>query len=287
METAPCATRRFRRKVEDRPQPEPHRRRGAFVKIATYNIHKCRGSDGRARPDRIIGVLREIGADLVALQEVDRRYGARAGLLDLEVLEEQTGLRLLVQSDAPDGHGWHGNALLTSREPRFYRRRRLRLPGVEPRGAIIVELDFGEGPFRVIAAHFGLLRHSRLRQTEALISTFARLPPLPTLLLGDLNEWRQRWRSALSAFEPVFGHQHPLPTFPARRPMFALDRILAWPAGLARDLAVHDTPLARKASDHLPLTALAEPHGVALSPPPELISVNVTAAREEEAALVW
>jgi endonuclease/exonuclease/phosphatase family metal-dependent hydrolase len=236
------------------------------LKVATYNIHKCRGTDGRSRPDRIISVLREIGAEVVALQEVDRRFGSRIGLLDLEALREETGLRLLAQSDAPDGHGWHGNALLVAREPRSYRRMRIRLPGVEPRGAIIADLDFGEGPFRIIAAHFGLLRRSRLSQAGALVTAFGWLAPMPTVLLGDLNEWRVSRRSSLNVFEPLFGEAHPLPSFPSRRPIFPLDRILGWPRGLIHGLAVHDTPLARKASDHLPLTAEADVdgHGLAL-----------------------
>ncbi|MFD1702287.1 endonuclease/exonuclease/phosphatase family protein [Methylopila henanensis] len=225
------------------------------MKIASYNIHKCRGTDGKVRPDRIVGVLGEIGAELVALQEVDHRFGKRIGLLDPDALRAETGLHLLAQSDAPDGHGWHGNALLVAREPQSYRRLRIQLPGVEPRGAIIAELDLGEGPFRVIAAHFGLLRRSRVSQANVLLSAFTWMQPMPTVLLGDLNEWRRRRRSSLSVFEPLFGEPHPLPSFPSRRPIFPLDRILGWPRGLVRNLAVHNTPLARKASDHLPLTA--------------------------------
>ncbi|MET0314434.1 MAG: endonuclease/exonuclease/phosphatase family protein [Hansschlegelia sp.] len=231
------------------------------MKVATYNIHKCRGTDGQMRPDRIIGVLREIGAEVVALQEVDRRFGSRIGLLDLEALHAETGLRLLAQSDAVDGHGWHGNALLVAREPVSYRRARIRLPGVEPRGAILVDLDLGDGPFRIVAAHFGLLRHSRISQARALVTAFGQLPPAPTVLLGDLNEWRRRKRSALNVFEPLFGEAHPLPSFPSRRPIFPLDRILGWPKGLVHSLAVHDTPLARTASDHLPLTGHANVEG--------------------------
>lgn len=228
------------------------------MKVATYNIHKCIGADGRSRPDRTIGVLKEIGAEVVALQEADRRFGSRIGLLDLELLRKETGLRLLVQSDAPDGHGWHGNALLVARDPISYRRMRIRLPGVEPRGAIVADLDFGDGPFRIIAAHFGLLRHSRLSQAVALVTAFGRLPPMPTILLGDLNEWRRRRRSSLNVFEPLFGEAPPIASFPSRRPIFPLDRIFGWPRGLVRDLAIHDTPLARRTSDHLPLTAEAD-----------------------------
>ncbi|MDR4306204.1 endonuclease/exonuclease/phosphatase family protein [Chelatococcus sambhunathii] len=239
------------------------------MKVATYNIHKCVGTDGRSRPDRIIAVLKEIGADVVALQEVDRRFGSRIGLLDLEALGRETGLRLLAQSDAVDGHGWHGNALLVSREPVSYHRIRMRLPGVEPRGAVLVDLDFGEGPFRIIAAHFGLLRRSRLSQAGALVTAFGRLPPMPTILLGDLNEWRTRRGSSLNVFEPLFGQPRPLPSFPSRRPIFPLDRIFGWPRGLINELAVHDTPLARRASDHLPLTARVDLTGPGLMAHPD------------------
>lgn len=225
------------------------------MKVASYNIHKCRGTDGRVQPGRIVQVLAEIGPQLVALQEVDHRFGKRMGVLDPEEMRRDAGLILLAQSDAPDGHGWHGNALLVAREPKSYRRIRMQLPGVEPRGAIIAEIDFGEGPFRVIAAHFGLLRRSRVSQANALLTTFGRLAPMPTILLGDLNEWRRRRRSSLSVFEPIFGEPKPLASFPSRRPIFPLDRILGWPHGLITDLAVHHSALARQASDHLPLVA--------------------------------
>lgn len=225
------------------------------MKVASYNIHKCRGTDGRVRPDRIVEVLAEIRPEIVALQEVDHRFGKRMGLLDVEAVKRETGLIMLAQSDAPDGHGWHGNALLVAREPKSYRRLRIQLPGVEPRGAIVAEVDFGDGPFRIIAAHFGLLRRSRISQANALLATFSRLHPMPTILLGDLNEWRRRRRSSLSVFEPIFGEHKLVASFPSRRPIFPLDRILGWPHGLISELAVHNTPLARKASDHLPLVA--------------------------------
>jgi endonuclease/exonuclease/phosphatase family metal-dependent hydrolase len=225
------------------------------LKVASYNIHKCRGVDGATRPDRIIGVIRELGADVIALQEVDRRFGRRAGLLDPSAIERETGMQLLVQSDVSHRHGWHGNALLVRGEPKSYRRSRLKLPGGEPRGAVVAELDLGEGEFRVIAAHLGLFRLSRVDQVSALLTAFRNLPAMPSILLGDLNEWRRRGRSALRELEPTFGVSPSILSFPSRRPIFALDRILGWPEGLITDLAVHDTPLARRSSDHLPLSA--------------------------------
>ena len=171
------------------------------------------------------------------------------------MIKNETGLRLLVQSDIVDGHGWHGNALLVRGEPLHYHRSRLHLPGIEPRGAVFAELDLGEGKFRIIAVHLGLLRRSRMSQAKALLEIFQGLTPMPTILLGDLNEWRRVRRSALAVLEPVFGSLPVIPSFPSRHPIFPLDRILDWPPGLITHLAVHNTPLAREASDHLPLVA--------------------------------
>jgi len=220
--------------------------------VASYNVHKCKGRDGQYRPDRIAGVLAEIGADLVALQEVDRRFGRRVGLLDPKRIEAETGLRLLVQSDLEDGHGWHGNALLVRGEPLSYRRTRINLPGIEPRGAVVAELDLGQGPIRVVAAHLGLNPSCRSSQATAIMAALAASSPMPTVLLGDLNEWRPRG-SALGVLAPWFGYAPSRPSYPSRLPMFSLDRILGWPLGLITDVEVHDTPLARRASDHLPL----------------------------------
>ena len=136
-----------------------------------------------------------------------------------------------MQSDVSHRHGWHGNALLVRGDPISYRRSRLKLPGREPRGAIVAEIDLGEGEFRVIAAHLGLFRLSRLDQVDTLMTAFRGLPPMPTILLGDFNEWRRRGRSALRGLEPTFGVAPSILSFPSRRPIFALDRILGLAGG--------------------------------------------------------
>lgn len=224
------------------------------VTIASYNIHKCVGSDGRFDPGRIADVIDEIDADVVALQEADKRFGRRDGLLDLESIERRTGLVPASVSTTSSGHGWHGNALLY-RAGAIDAVERLSLPGAEPRGAIIVDLMLRGTPLRVIAAHLGLLRRSRNRQLEALLER-ARHGPRATLILGDLNEWRVGDRSSLLTLDPHFGPvAAPVASFPAQFPVFALDRVLASPAGLVTRIEAHDTPLARIASDHLPIKA--------------------------------
>lgn len=222
--------------------------------VASYNIHKCVGTDGRFEPDRIATVIAELDADVVAVQEADRRFGRRHGLLDLKTLERQTGLSLIPTSEEADGHGWHGNALLL-RKGEVRDMRRLALPGAEPRGALVVDLDLPAGPLRLVAAHLGLLRRSRRWQVRSILNAIEQGPRMPTLLVGDFNEWRPGRRSSLHELRPVFGplsHSHF--SFPSYFPVIALDRVIGSP-GLVTAMEVHDTELAQVASDHLPLKA--------------------------------
>ena len=229
---------------------------------ASYNVHRCVGSDRRRDPGRIADVIAETGAELVAVQEADRRFGAPVGLLDAEALEARAGLRLVPVSGHPRGQGWRGNALLVGRSVRIASEPlRIRLPGAEPRGALMVDLDFGWGEVRVITAHLGLLPGSRTLQAEAILEAHRRAGPKRAILLGDLNEWRDG-KSALGVLGTDFWPSRGgAATFPARRPMLRLDRIMGHPRGLVSEAEAHDTPLARAASDHLPVKARVGPSG--------------------------
>lgn len=235
--------------------------------IASYNVHKCVGMDQRFDPARIEAVIGEIGADVLALQEADRRFGARAGILDLSRLEREGGLLPVPVAGRPMGHGWHGNLLLF-REGAVRDVHQIDLPGVEPRGALVVDVDLSTGPLRIVAAHLGLLRRSRLQQAEAILAAIDARSDRPTLLLGDLNEWRLGRRSSLRHLDPAFGPlAAALPSFPSHFPLFALDRILGNPHHLIARIEVHHTPLARIASDHLPIKAWIDLEDIA-SPVP-------------------
>ena len=221
--------------------------------IASYNVHKCVGTDGVFNPGRVAEVICEIDADLIALQEADGPLGSRQGLLDLRRLELATGLTP-AHLQPGQSHGWHGNLIL-ARNGIVRGVKRISLPGLEPRGAMIVDIELKGALLRIIAAHFGLLRRSRSQQASALVEA-TRSVLRPTLLLGDLNEWRVRRRSSLLELLPHFGPLHAvLPSFPSRFPVLALDRILSRPPDLISSIEVHQTPLARTASDHLPLKA--------------------------------
>lgn len=223
--------------------------------IASYNVHKCVGLDGVFDPGRTMAVIGELGADIVALQEVDQRFGDRSGLLDLARLERNCGLVPIPLTPTRKGHGWHGNLVLC-REGLVTSARQMALPGGEPRGALIVDLSMPAGPLRIVAAHLGLLRRSRARQVEAILASIEAEGHVPTLLMGDLNEWRLGPRSSLKALESAFhARVPPMPSFPAGFPVLALDRIMGNQHGLVRHATVHETALSRTASDHLPIKA--------------------------------
>lgn len=224
--------------------------------IASYNIHKGVGLDRRFDPYRTISVIKEIGADVIALQEADQRFGDRAGLLDLAALKRECGLLPVPMEIQQGGHGWHGNVILY-RNGTVAGARQITLPGVEPRGALVVDLMLATGRLRIIAAHLGLLRRSRAQQVKALLSAASFDDGTPTVLVGDLNEWRLGKRSSLQGLAPVFGPLHAaIPSFPSRFPVWALDRVLGNPHSLISSVELHETSLARIASDHLPIKAV-------------------------------
>ncbi|CAM5195876.1 Metal-dependent hydrolase, endonuclease/exonuclease/phosphatase family OS=Bosea thiooxidans OX=53254 GN=SAMN05660750_03791 PE=4 SV=1 [Bosea thiooxidans] len=263
--------------------------------VASYNVHKCVGVDGRFDPTRIAQVIREIAPDIIALQEADKRFGARHGLLDLARLKDETGLvPVPVESANAAAHGWHGNVVLI-RQGLVRDVHQVSLPGLEPRGALVVDIDLESGAeLRIVAAHLGLLRRSRSQQARMLIEIMRSRDERATLLLGDLNEWRLGDRSALRELGPAFGAlPMPVPSFPSGLPLLALDRIIADRPEILSDVAVHDTPLARVASDHLPIKAFVDPSLTELAVPnldPESLPLgrspqaqNGTPARDADA----
>ncbi|HEX6137558.1 MAG TPA: endonuclease/exonuclease/phosphatase family protein [Casimicrobiaceae bacterium] len=229
-----------------------HRGAGpATLTVATWNIHGAVGSDGRFAPGRIVDVLGEIDADIVALQEVASEQEHERFLPDLE---RATGYHvvagLLKQRRGSD----FGNAVLSKYPVRSVEHLDLAVDDYEPRGAVDACVDVGL-PLRVLATHLGLRPGERREQVRRILAAVERDGPHPTLLMGDLNEW-YLWGRPLRWLHSHFREVPAAPpTFPARRPVLALDRIWVRPAGSLRRLARHATPLARIASDHLPLTA--------------------------------
>jgi len=231
----------------------PPTQRHALLRAATWNIHGAIGSDGRYAPGRIVAVLSELDADIVALQEV-ASHSEHANFI--AHVERTTGYHA-AEGPLHQRRGFDfGNAVLSRHAIRSVDHLDLTVGDHEPRGALDVCIDVGcRSPLRVVATHLGLRPGERREQVRRILAAVERETPHPTLLMGDLNEW-YLWGRPLrwlhSHFREIPGAP---PTFPSRRPVFALDRIWAAPAGSLRRLRRHASPLARQASDHLPLVA--------------------------------
>jgi endonuclease/exonuclease/phosphatase family metal-dependent hydrolase len=225
------------------------------IKVATYNIRKCIGTDRRRNPERIVSVLAEINADVIALQEADRRFGQRHSAIPLQLLADLSDYAPVSLGGKAHGIGWHGNAILVRRGIKVRHAQILPLPTLEPRGAVVAELDTEHGPLRIVGAHLDLSGLWRRRQIRALLNYLdSAAHHLPTVIMGDFNQWSNR--GALSEFAV---HHHRLvatpPSYHSQRPVARLDRIIVSHDLAVAESGVHLTPLSRQASDHLPLWA--------------------------------
>jgi endonuclease/exonuclease/phosphatase family metal-dependent hydrolase len=226
------------------------------MRLATYNIHACIGADGRFDPQRIVKVLHEINADVVALQEVEHHTIGGYDLLDY--LAAKTGLTAIAGPTLLRETNHYGNAVLTRLPILAVTRVDLSLPQREPRGALDVTLDWRGQRLQVVATHLGLRPWERRQQVRRLLTLFESGSADVSVLVGDLNEWLL-WGRPLRWLRHHFASTPQPRTYPARFPLFSLDRVWVHPRAALASIEIHNSPLARIASDHLPLKAeLAE-----------------------------
>jgi endonuclease/exonuclease/phosphatase family metal-dependent hydrolase len=237
-------------------------------------MHKAVGLDGRRDPHRILRVLQEIDADIVALQEADKRIGGRGSTVPHELIDSHGmykpvhfGVRHKRVLEKARKHtdrllgintrniGWHGNAILVKRHIGVLACAALDLPMIEPRGAVMAELLVGDRPLRVVGMHLDLSGLWRRRQMRAILESIERRPQkMPTVLMGYTNEWRTIG-GCLNDLEPDFHIAPTGPSFHARHPVAQLDRIIVQSELNIEAAGVHMSAVARRASDHLPIWA--------------------------------
>jgi len=224
------------------------------LKVATYNVHRCIGVDGVYHPDRITVVLRALNADLIGLQEVDSRLPAGAGMSQLDYLATMLHAKAIAGPCIQEAHGHYGNALLTRLPVVDFRLIDLSVTGREPRGAIDVDVAVDGRVLRVIVTHLGCGAFERRRQIRRLLDYIGKARKKPTVVMGDFNEWAPLSRG-LRTIHSHFGATSAQASFPSRFPIFSLDRIWLLGGSKRPVFQVHKSPLARIASDHLPVTA--------------------------------
>lgn len=234
----------------------------ATLTCISWNVHRCLGNDGRVDPARTVRVLeREVwrpGVDALILQEADEDCPPHRGLLSPSEIERTTGLRHAHGAPAhrwADGsHGFLGTVLYLHPAITVTSLELIDLPGRCHRGAVTAELARGDRRFRIVGTHLSLTQALRLAQLRTISQHIFRKPRMPTVLVGDLNEWRPWGGMALSP--RLLGQQFSGPakaTFPIRRPFLPLDRILTCPLARVAGTEVLDGPGIRMASDHRPL----------------------------------
>ncbi len=222
--------------------------------VGSYNIHRCYGTDGRYLPERIVEIVRNLACDVVGLQEVDKRFLA-GGSGQRDFIARQLDMTAVGGANYEDRRARYGTVLLTRLPVQRVRSLNLTVRNLPPRDAVIADLELEPRlPLRVAVAHLGLRLAERRLQVRHLLHALDDLPGDPlTVVMGDFNEWKGG--GALRELNRRLGSVHLPRTFPARLPLLPLDRIWVWPPTGLRRLSVYATPIARLASDHLPLRA--------------------------------
>jgi endonuclease/exonuclease/phosphatase family metal-dependent hydrolase len=232
---------------------DPPRERTGF-RIASYNVHRCVGTDRRRDVERVAAVIGEIDADVIGLQEIDCGYFHSHPIDQMEQLQQATGMKCVMGPTQKRDAYVYGNALFTRRSILAVRHADLSVRRREPRAALDVDVEIDGRLVRVIVTHFGLSPRERRQQTSTLLETLSDQQRDLTVLCGDFNEWTPPWPT-VRELDAYFGPSRPLRSFPARRPLLALDRIWIRPATALAALWIHRSQLARVASDHLPICA--------------------------------
>lgn len=256
------------------------------IKVASYNVRKAVGTDRRRDPLRVLRVLEEIDADVVALQEADKRVGTRGAAVPHAMIDDHGLYRAcdfnVTHTDRlakahgkflgrlPDhpltaplrkldfrNLGWHGNAILVKSHVEVTDVEAITLPTFEPRGAVMAELAVGDAELRVIGMHLDLSGLKRRQQVVAILDHIEqRHRKMPTIVMGDTNEWRKRGGPSLAEFDERFEVAKCGPSFHSRKPVAPLDRIIVDRRFTIEQAGVHDSEDAKKASDHLPIWAV-------------------------------
>ena len=231
-------------------------------RIATYNIHKARGLDGRVRIERIAGVLREIHADIVTLQEVVSYEGGTIQEHQARYLADHLGYFHAIGETRKHRGGVYGNVTLSRWDFQLVRQTDLSVTGREQRGALRTDISVGPNLLHVFNVHLGTAIWERRLQAPRLVDpNLLKAVDLsgPRVILGDFNEWTRGLvtQTLRTEFHRTDLHEHVTRTqsYPAVLPLLRLDHIYFDHHLQVERARFHRSRLSLIASDHLPLVA--------------------------------
>lgn len=225
-----------------------------MLRLATWNVHRCVGIDRRHDPDRIAAVIDELDADIVALQEFSYPADIALEMRTPVVLESLDRYAFMLGPTCTRRDQCYGNVLLTRHAIRDVLRVDLSHRRREPRGALAATIDHGGGEIHVLSTHLGLRLAERRDQVAKLLAHIESRPSAVLAVIGDFNDWLPG-RSIGHVLDERLGRSRRVRTFPSFCPLLALDRIWVSPNAIVREVRAHRSPLARVASDHLPVVA--------------------------------
>ncbi|MGD8569717.1 MAG: endonuclease/exonuclease/phosphatase family protein [Gammaproteobacteria bacterium] len=220
------------------------------LKLATYNIHRCYGSDGVFDPARVTQVIQQLDTDIIALQEVETFVDGGQNILDM--FATAAGFITIAGPTMERGDSSYGNAVLTRHRPQQINKLDISIPGREPRGAVSLHFTIQGQLIHILTTHLGLKAGERQLQMQQLVDFMTRRPADVTVLMGDINEWFP-WGKVSRQLTRQFGNSTLPATFPTHLPLFSLDQIRCLPANAISTTRKLVTSLSKKASDHLPV----------------------------------
>jgi endonuclease/exonuclease/phosphatase family metal-dependent hydrolase len=220
--------------------------------VATYNVHKCVGTDRIHDAERIADIICALDADVIGLQEVES--GAKQETEPLAVLAERTRYKVIRGPTIRQPGRSYGNLLLTRQRVVQTHLINISVPGREPRGVIDAVLEIADHTVRIMVTHLGLTLGERRYQAERLLDIVQSMDTPLLIVMGDMNEWHP-FNQRIRNLQRWMGRSPAPFTFPARFPFLALDRIWVRPRHALIEMQAYRSPLARCASDHLPLRA--------------------------------
>jgi endonuclease/exonuclease/phosphatase family metal-dependent hydrolase len=236
-----------------------------MARLLTYNVHRCVGVDRRLDIDRIVAVIAEHEPDIVCLQELDVGR-ARTGFIDQAcAIAEGLAMSFHFHPAMRVEAELYGDAILTHRPERLIRSSGLPtirgIPGLEPRGALWAVIDIDGVPVNILNTHLGLVPREQRLQAEALAGPdWLGHPDCagPTILTGDFNATSltrpyQTLVRKLPDAQRTLGLKPSIKTFPSSFPAIRIDHCFVSPDITVRAMSAPFSPLARMASDHLPL----------------------------------